>query len=78
MLDHNLSLDVNKYVILLTFNNLNNYSHNYTMYIQSCIFMFLNYRLMYPQASQKAVKLFLKPVAVKMVSKLKIFILLLC
>ena len=28
---------------------------------------------MYPQASQKAVELFLKPVAVKMVSKLKIF-----
>ena len=36
--------------------------------------MFLNYRLMYPQASRKAVKLFLKFVVVKMVSKLKIFI----
>ena len=76
LLDHNLSLNVNKYVTLITFNNLNNYSHSYTYgHVYLC---FWNYGLMYPQASQKAVKLFLKPVAVKMVSKLKIFVLLLC
>ena len=51
----------------MTFDKLNNIIIHIIIHGHVYLIMFLNYRLMYPQASQKAVKLFLKPVAVKMV-----------